>query len=54
MRRMAATAVTRVNLEFISCQITESAIVELVRILGSHPSDLGSSPGGGIVASTPH
>ena len=26
----------------------ESAIVELVRILGSHPSNPGSSPGGGI------
>ena len=27
-----------------------SAIVQLVRILGSHPSDPGSSPGGGIFA----
>ena len=26
---------------------------QLVRILGPHPSDPGSSPGGGIVASTP-
>ena len=26
-----------------------SAIVELVRTLGSHPSDPGSSPGGGIL-----
>ena len=28
-----------------------SAIVQLVRILGPHPSDPGSSPGGGILLS---
>ena len=31
-------------------RLAESAIVELVRILGPHPSDPGSSPGGGIFA----
>ena len=30
-------------------RISASAIVQLARILGSHPSDPGSSPSGGIL-----